>query len=343
MPSGVLRRAIQTESLNKGENMNTPNDQKDLLAHLNTEAHQGKDLFNALVPVQAWMQDKQLRSWMVGLLVVLVAVPATGAAITSPATGAWVFAGFFAVAWLLLLFVIVRPQNIAVGPLAVVAVLGLIVETPLAQALESMSGGSTNNIFAGVFEVGVPEELSKMVPLLVVAAIVLFGKPKTSWLAMKPRDYLFLGAVGGAVFGASEAVHYFIQLGSAGVGTVSGTDVQLVVLHLGTWRFLTDPISHACWAGIAGYFVGLAIQEYHKGMIKRAAIALGCTGIVITSVLHGFNDWVASPPGFFFVLVNVVSVLLFLGYARVGASPDALQAAVQAPLKMKEEEERHTS
>jgi hypothetical protein len=63
----------------------------------------------------------------------------------------------------------------------------------------------------------------------------------------------------------------------------------------------------------------------------QAEIALGCTGMAITSVLHGFNDWVASPAGFFFVLVNVVSRLLFLGYARVGASPDAL--------KVKEEEE----
>ena len=314
--------------------MNTPNDQQDLLAHLNTEAHQGKDLFNALVPVQAWMQDKQLRSWMVGLLVVLVAVPAIGAVLTNLEAGAWVFAGFFAVAWLLLLFVIVRPQNITVGPLAVVVVLGLIVETPLAIALETMSGGNTNNILAGVFEVGVPEELSKMVPVLVIATIVLFFKPKAAWLALKPPDYLFLGAVSGAVFGASEAVHYFIQLSA-----ISGGISVQQVLNFGTWRFLTDPISHACWAGIAGYFVGLAIQEYHKGMIKQAAIALGCTGMVITSVLHGFNDWVASPAGFFFVLVNVVSVLLFLGYARVGASPDALQAAVQAPFKVKEEEE----
>ena len=319
--------------------MNTPNDQQDLQAHLKAEAHQGKDLFNALVPVRAWMQDKQLRSWMVGLLVVLVAVPAIGMVITSPAAGAWVFAGFFAVAWLLLLFIIVRPQNITVGPLALVVVLGLIVEAPLAIALESMSGGNTNNILASVFEVGVPEELSKMVPVLVVATIVLFFKPKAAWLALRPRDYLFLGAVSGAVFGASEAVHYFTGLGASGVGTVTGTEVQQVVLDLGTWRFLTDPISHACWAGIAGYFIGLAVQEYRKGMTKQAAIALGCTGIAITSVLHGFNDWVASPPGFFFVLVNVVSVLLFLGYARVGASPDALQAAVQAPLKVKEEEE----
>jgi len=300
-------------------------------AHLYTEAHKGKDLFNALVPVRAWMQDKQLRSWMVGLLVVLVAVPAIGAAITNLEAGAWVFAGFFAVAWLLLLFVIVRPQNITVGPLAVVVVLGLIVETPLAIALETMSGGNTNNILAGVFEVGVPEELSKMVPVLVIATIVLFFKPKAAWLALKPQDYLFLGAVSGAVFGASEAVHYVVTQLPAIIqqdGGISIAGVQQVVLQFGAWRFLTDPISHACWAGIAGYFIGLAIQEYRKGMTKQAAIALGCTGMVITSVLHGFNDWVASPAGFFFVLVNVVSVLLFLGYARVGASP----------LKVKEEE-----
>jgi hypothetical protein len=37
--------------------------------------------------------------------------------------------------------------------------------------------------------------------------------------------------------------------------------VQQFVLDLGKWRFLTDPISHACWAGIAGYFIGLAVQR----------------------------------------------------------------------------------
>ena len=286
---------------------------------VNAGAQRGKELFNALVPVRAWVKDKQLRSWMTGLLVVLVAVPAIGASIASLETRAWVLAGFFAVAWLLLLFIIIRP-HITVGPLVVVVILGLIIETPLAIALETMSGGHVNNIFASVFEVGIPEELTKMVPVLVVAAVVLFFKPKTGWLALSPRDFLFLGAVSGAVFGASEAVHYAVQIGTAGVGTVTGTTVEQVLLSFGTWRFLTDPISHACWAGIAGYFIGLAIQEYRRGMTKPAAIALGCTGLAIASVLHGFNDWVASPPGFFFVLVNVLSVLVFLGYARVGTS-----------------------
>ena len=38
-----------------------------------------------------------------------------------------------------------------------------------------------------------------------------------------------------------------------------------------------------------------------------------------------------------YILVVLASALLFLGYARVGASPEALQAAVQAPPKAKEE------
>ena len=83
---------------------------------VNAGAQRGKELFNALVPVRAWVKDKQLRSWMTGLLVVLVAVPAIGASITSLETRAWVIAGFFAVAWLLLLFIIIRP-HITVGPL----------------------------------------------------------------------------------------------------------------------------------------------------------------------------------------------------------------------------------
>src|SRR5450755_1981703 len=173
------------------------------------KAHKGKDLFNALVPIRAWVHDKQLRSWMTALLVVLVTVPAIGATIVNLTAGAWVFAGFFAVAWLLLLFVIVRPQNITAGPLALVVILGLIVEFPLAIALETMSGGNTNNILAGVFEVGLPEELSKMIPVLVIAVLAIRG---VKWVQdLHPRDYLFLGAVSGAVFGAGEAVDYVTQ------------------------------------------------------------------------------------------------------------------------------------
>ena len=56
----------------------------------------------------------------------------------------------------------------------------------------------------------------------------------------------------------------------------------------------TDPVVHALWAGIAGYFVGLAVQGYKRGGTKQAAIALGCVGLGIAAVLHGLNDWTLS-------------------------------------------------
>jgi hypothetical protein len=39
---------------------------------------------------------------------------------------------------------------------------------------------------------------------------------------------------------------------------------------------------------LAGYFIGLAVQEYRKGMTKQAAIALGCTGIA----MEAYSPWV---------------------------------------------------
>src|SRR5262249_61124609 len=90
-------------------------------------------------------------------------------------------------------------------------------------------------------------------------------------------------------------------------------------------RFLTDPTDHACWAGITGYFIGLAITgPYRK-------YSIGLVGIGIAAVLHGLNDWnpINSHPAW--VLVTLISVLLFLGYARAGAWLPEQAAPAQAP------------
>jgi hypothetical protein len=51
------------------------------------------------------------------------------------------------------------------------------------------------------------------------------------------------------------------------------------------WRFLTDPISHACWSGLTGYFIGLAVTR------RRQWYAVAWTGLAAAAVLHGLNDW----------------------------------------------------
>jgi RsiW-degrading membrane proteinase PrsW (M82 family) len=277
--------------------------------------------FSHLVPVRHWARDPALRSWPVLLLVGLVCVPPIALVMLNDPTSAkirdiaWIFAVYFAVAWLLLLGVIVRPQHVSRAMLAAVAVVGIVTQAPTAIFLETKLHGNTSSLL-DIFTIGLPEELAKAIPIVVVAWIW-----RQYWHTQTPRDYLFLGAVSGLVFGAAEVVHYFTDVLGSLSGNVNGLVLQDLTIQY-VWRFLTDPIDHACWAGITGYFIGLAIT----GQDRKYSI--GLVGIAIAAVLHGLNDWnpVNSHPAW--VLVTLISVLLFLGYARAGAwLPEQAMAA----------------
>jgi RsiW-degrading membrane proteinase PrsW (M82 family) len=277
--------------------------------------------FSSLVPVRHWVRDPALRSWPVLLLVALVCVPPIALVLLNNATEstihaiAWIFAAYFAVAWLLLLGVIVRPQHVTRTMLATIAVIGIVTQAPTAIFLETKLHAGTGSLL-DVFTIGLPEELAKAIPIVAVALIW-----RQQWQAQAPRDYLFLGAVSGLVFGAAEAVHYFIDVLGSLSGNANGILLQGLTIQY-IWRFLTDPIDHATWAGITGYFIGLAVT----GQTRKYSI--GLIGIAIAAVLHGLNDWnpINSHPAW--VLVTLVSVVLFLGYARAGALlPPAFAAA----------------
>ena len=268
--------------------------------------------FSSLVPVRHWARDPALRSWPVLLLVALVCVPPIALVLLNNPTEAkihdiaWIFAAYFAVAWLLLLGVIVRPQHVHRAMLAAVAVVGIVTQAPIAIFLETQLHSSTGSLL-DVFTIGVPEELAKAIPIVVVAWIW-----RRYWHTQTPRDYLFLGAVSGLVFGAAEVVHYFTNVLGSLSGNVNGLDLQDLTIQY-IWRFLTDPIDHAMWAGITGYFIGLAITGPNR------KYSIGLVGIAIAAVLHGLNDWNPINSHAAWVLITLISVLLFLGYARAGA------------------------
>jgi len=277
--------------------------------------------FSNLVPLRHWARDPALRSWPVLLLIALVCVPPIALVMLNDPTPAkirdiaWIFAVYFAVAWLLLLGVIVRPQHVSRAMLAAVAVVGVVTQAPTAIFLETKLHAGTSSLL-DIFTIGLPEELAKAIPIVVVAWIW-----RRYWHTQTPRDYLFLGAVSGLVFGAAEVVHYFTDVLGSISGHATGLDLQTVTIQY-IWRFLTDPIDHACWAGITGYFIGLAITSQHR------EYWIGLIGIGIAAVLHGLNDWnpINSHPAW--VLITLISVLLFLGYARAGAwLPEQAMAA----------------
>jgi RsiW-degrading membrane proteinase PrsW (M82 family) len=313
-----------------------------------------------LLPIPDWIRHHSLRSWPVLLFLALICVPAIALVIlgTNPSAStfdhvAWIFAAYFAIAWLLLLGVIIRPEHVTRTMLIVVTVIALATQVPLAVALETALHGTTSSLLPSIVTVGVPEELAKALPVLIVALIYRRRHGLT------PRDYLFLGAVSGLAFGASEVVHYFTVNGilefyqtvQASIPTITGliqsghsTSTSVFAVLIGpvlyftldfVWRFITDPITHACWAGLTGYFIGLAATGRHRW------VSVAWIGLVAAAILHGLNDWSRVNGHPVWILVTIVSGILFLGYAKVGSRGDRPAPPAGLPPAWLHEPRRH--
>ena len=298
---------------------------------------------NDLLPLGDWIRHHSLRSWPVLLFLLLICVPSIALVILGDNRSAstfdhvaWIFAAYFALAWLLLLGVIIRPEHVTRPMLVLVTVIALLTQVPLAVTLEVNLHASTAGLGPSIYSVGLPEELAKAIPVLAIALIYrLAGRHE-----LTPRDYLFLGAVSGLAFGASEVVHYFtvnglaefyltvqsaipsiqqlIRTGHSAPASVFAALIEPVryfVLNF-VWRFLTDPITHACWAGLTGYFIGLAVTGRHRWY------TVAWIGLVAAAILHGLNDWGLVNGRPLWVVVTAISGILFLGYAKVGSRTD---------------------
>ena len=315
-----------------------------------------------LLPLGDWLRHHTLRSWTVWLFLALICVPPIALVILGarPSVStfdqvAWIFAAYFAIAWLLLLGVIVRPEHVTRMMLVVLTVIALATQVPLAVALEVALHGSNANLGPSIFTVGIPEELAKALPILAVTLI--YWRRRRD---LMPRDYLFLGAVSGLVFGASEVVHYFTVNGvnafyatvhsdgpsithlmNAGHSTSDSVFSVLIgpVLYFTlefVWRFVTDPITHACWSGLTGYFIGLAVTGRHKWY------HVAWMGVAIAAILHGLNDWSRVNGHPVWIIVVVLSGVLFLGYAKIGSRGDLhLEAGSLSAIRMQGTWARH--
>ncbi len=296
---------------------------------------------NDLFPLGDWFRHRSLRSWPVGLFLILICVPSIALVILGgrPTPDvfehvAWIFAAYFALAWLLLFGVIVQPHHVTRPMLILVIAIALATQVPLAITLETALRGDTSNLGSSIVAIGVPEELAKALPVL---AIVLIYRKRRD---LSPRDYLFLGAVSGLAFGASEIVRFFTingevqfyltvrsaipsieRMTSAGNSTSASLFSVLIGPVLSyildfVWRFVTDPITHACWAGITGYFIGLAATG------RYTWYKVGVIGLAIAAVLHGLNDWGRVNGRPVWILVVIASGILLLAYAKVGIRGD---------------------
>ena len=141
------------------------------------------------------------------------------------------------------------------------------------------------NVLGYVCGVGFTEELAKMIPLLII-----LRKAKEPLI---PQTMVFYGLMSGIAFGVFEGVQYQM--------TVNAEQAYDVSFFLNIARLTSLPFLHACWCGIAGYFLSFAYlyPKYRRGLYTLA--------LTIPAIIHGLYDSLSN-----YWLVSLVMVFVGL-------------------------------
>lgn len=154
------------------------------------------------------------------------------------------------------------------------------------------------SIVGYILGVGLTEEFAKMAPLLFIE--------KRSCEPMLPQTMVYYGLISGIAFGVFEGVQYQTTVNIAADYTTA--------FLLNIARLTSLPFLHAVWAGISGYFVGMA------GLYPRYRKSLYLLALAIPATLHGLYDSFADLAYVVSLGVAFASVLLLMAYLRKSGS-----------------------
>ena len=150
------------------------------------------------------------------------------------------------------------------------------------------------SILGYILGIGLTEEFAKMIPLL-----VLERRAREPQL---PQTMVFYGLMAGIAFGVFEGVQYQTSI------NIRADYTTAFVLNIA--RLTSLPFLHAVWAGICGYFVGMAglYPQYRKSLYMLA--------LAIPATLHGLYDLFAGSFYLVSLVIAFLSVFLLMAYLR---------------------------
>jgi RsiW-degrading membrane proteinase PrsW (M82 family) len=276
----------------------------------------GGDLATAvhiLVPVRSWLkhpgwkQGSRLLVIAYGLLPSIFVVLFAGA--TSQSTPGWAYSLAIAPLWAVAFWLIIRPGPVTrltawlgLAIIAAVLILLPVLTIPWEHALGKTA--SPHNPLLWIYAVGLPEEVTKALPVLLAALLLRHF----AHITLDVRSWMFLGTIAGLTFGVWESVLYTSTL-----MTIRQSPVQGVLLF--ALRVFVDGFQHAVWAGIAAFFIGIGVNY------RRRRIPLIAFGISLPAVLHGLNDWSTQLTAhWLWIGFEALSLVLFIGYTMSAAS-----------------------
>jgi RsiW-degrading membrane proteinase PrsW (M82 family) len=162
-------------------------------------------------------------------------------------------------------------------------------------------------IIQAFFAAGLPEEVLKAVPVVLgVWAARSLQKGHLLWGArvVEPLDGILIGVASGLGFTLNETLTQYVpqQIVYAHFQLVSESMASELLIP----RVLQNIAGHAAWAGILGYYIGLAAMRA-TGWQRPALIGLG-----IAALLHGAWD-ASGQNGLVELIVAVVSFAMLAG------------------------------
>jgi RsiW-degrading membrane proteinase PrsW (M82 family) len=154
-----------------------------------------------------------------------------------------------------------------------------------------------------VFGVGVREELTKAIPLLLLAVFTTRMR--------RPINGLLLGMMSGIGFAGAENVYYVFRTLDEALRAMKETGVAgylVMPVYNNVVRMAITPFLHACFSAIFGYFIALAAAD------RRHRAVFFLLGLALSSLLHGLYDTFVGEAVLLGVLVQAASFFLVMTY-----------------------------
>jgi RsiW-degrading membrane proteinase PrsW (M82 family) len=272
-----------------------------------------------LVPIRSWLHDPGWRQFTrllvipYGLLpLIFIALFASSSNLSAPG---WAYSLYIAPLWAIVFWLLIRPgqvtrQEVLIGAAAIVfSLVWIRIVTVNINGALGPPGKPLS--FFGALGVGVNEEITKALPILVAALLLLRFRS----VKLDVRMWMFLGAIVGLAFGVTEQAGYTLQDIQAITSAQAPSQAIVEVLAFAE-RVFVDGFQHALWAGVSAFFIGIAVNY------PRRRFQLIALGIAIPAVLHGLYDWSAGAFGSLWapILIQLLSLVLFLGYTMSAAA-----------------------
>jgi len=272
-----------------------------------------------LVPVRSWLTDPGWRQGLRLLVIAYALLPliflalfASSGNLTTPG---WAYSLYVAPLWGVAFWLLIRPpephgkQELLIG-------LGIVIWVMIWMSVITININSALNpkSLIGALLIGFNEEITKALPILVAA----LGLLKLRSVKLDVRMWMFFGTIAGLTFGVREASQYTtIAIEHIAAAAVNHSANAAVIGALSfAYRVFVDGFQHAIWAGVAAFFIGIAVNY------PRRRVPLILFGVTIAAVLHALNDWYLSnfSSPWPWIVLQAFSLLLFLGYTMSAAS-----------------------